>query len=92
VTPMAEPGYPQPFRVLWAAPESETGKRFEVRYRAGKGEWETWLEDTSRRSAVFGRNRKPSRIRDGVEFRFEARTLRTKRKRSGWSPPLVIGP
>jgi hypothetical protein len=90
VAPAAEPGYPRPFRVRWATPASETGRRFDIRFRAGKGPWEMWLRDTKRRSAVFGRDGRPAAIRDGARYRFQARALRTKLKRSDWSPALPV--
>jgi plastocyanin len=91
VRPAAERGYPRPFRVRWATPRSETGRRFEVRYKSGAGSWEPWLRDTERHSAVFGGDHDPVRVRQGVAYRFQARALRTRRKLSGWSPPLVVG-
>jgi plastocyanin len=91
VIPAGGEAYPAPFKVSWSMRAASTGGRFDVRYRAAGGPWRTWLEDTERRAAVFGRERRPLRVRDGASYRFQVRTLRTDRKRSGWSPPLVVG-
>jgi plastocyanin len=92
VAPAADPGYPEPFRVRWATSASETGRRFDVRYKAGNGRWKIWLDDSKRRSAVFGRAGKPVAVGDGIAYRFEARAIRTRLKRSDWSPALFVGP
>jgi plastocyanin len=92
VQPAGGGAYPRPFRVQWARPASETGRRFDVRFKVGGGRWQSWLEETERRSALFGRRERPAEIRNGVPYRFQARALRTGRKRSDWSPALLVGP
>jgi hypothetical protein len=92
VRPEGGEAYPRPFRVRWATPASETGRSFEVRYRAGAGAWRTWFRDTERGLAVFGRDRRPARVREGVAYRLQVRALRTRLKRSDWSPSLLVGP
>jgi plastocyanin len=91
VTPSGGEAYPKPFRVAWASKATETGKRFDVRFKAGDGRWKIWREDTRTLSGVFGRNGEPARVKDGTHYSFQARSLRTTRKRSDWSPPLAVG-
>lgn len=102
IRPEAAAGYPKPFRVSWGSPETETGKRFDVRYKvdgsaarargARRSSWRTWREDTKSFSGVFGRRGKPERVRSGRTYRFQARSKNGNRNRSGWSPTLTVGP
>ena len=63
-----------PFTVRWASAASETGSVFDIQFRVGSGDWRTWRRDTTTFSGVFGRNRNPVRVRDGVLYRFRARS------------------
>ncbi len=92
VRPVAASGYPDPFVVSWATRATETGRRFDVRYKAGGGKWRVWREDTTGLKATFGRNDQPVEIKDGVTYQFQARSKRTDKKFSGWSPTLKVGP
>jgi plastocyanin len=63
-----------PFTVRWASTASETGSVYDVQFRVGSGDWRNWRTDTITLSGVFGRNRNPVRVRDGVLYRFRARS------------------
>jgi plastocyanin len=63
-----------PFTVRWATEASETGSVYDVQFRVGSGDWRNWRTDTITLSGVFGRNRNPVRVRDGVLYRFRARS------------------
>jgi plastocyanin len=63
-----------PFTVRWATEASETGNIYDVQFRVGSGDWRNWRRDTSTLSGVFGRNGVPVRVRDGVLYRFRARS------------------
>jgi plastocyanin len=104
VQPEAADGYPRPFRVFWGSHETQTGTHFDVRYkvervgslaRRGKAKrstWRVWRVDARRFSGVFGRRGKPVRVRGDRAYRFQARSKAGERRRSGWSPPLTVGP
>jgi plastocyanin len=85
-------------RVIWAVPESKTGKRFDVRYRvdgAGGGNWEIWKSQTRKRNLTFGGAQdKPIDFDLTMhDYEFSARSQKgqpSKRKRSGWSPPVLV--
>ncbi|HEV8572147.1 MAG TPA: hypothetical protein VGR49_03730 [Actinomycetota bacterium] len=63
-----------PFTVRWASAASETGSVYDVQFRVGSGDWRNWRTDTTTLSGVFGRNRNPVRVRDGVLYSFRARS------------------
>jgi plastocyanin len=63
-----------PFTVRWATETSQTGSVYDIQFRVGSGDWRNWRTDTSTLSGVFGRNRRPVRVRDGVLYRFRARS------------------
>jgi plastocyanin len=76
-----------PIRVSWAAPDTTTGSKYDVRYRSAK-KWKPWLESTRKLSGTFGK-RKPE-VKVGRSYRFEVRSRSGKKHRSGWSPELVV--
>jgi plastocyanin len=76
-----------PIRVSWAAPDTMTGSKYDVRYRSGK-KWKPWLESTKKLSGTFGK-RKP-KVKAGRSYRFEVRSRSGKKHRSDWSPQLVV--
>jgi hypothetical protein len=78
--------------VTWAQHGADTGDRYDVRFRVGKGRWRIWKRDTRRGHAEFGHNRKPVRLRSNHRYSFEARSQQGKGegKRSGWSPKLKL--
>jgi plastocyanin len=80
--------------VRWAAADTNTGSRFDVRYRVDNRRWKTWKNDTAKVQARFGRNDGP------VDYRPNAHTYRVKvrserrqvAKRSGFSPAIRLNP
>jgi plastocyanin len=62
------------FTVRWATDASETGSVYDVQFKVGAGDWRNWRANTSTLSGVFGRNRNPVRVRDGVLYKFRARS------------------
>lgn len=86
------------FRVLWATAKTQTGSRFDVRFRSFEtdtppsGAWKKWKENTRKRGAVFGRNGKPVVVNsDSTTYQFQARSQKRKEsKRSSWSPKLNV--
>jgi plastocyanin len=84
-----------PFAVRWASPTTRTGRVFDVHYRVGNRPWETWKTDTSKFSAVFGKNGNPEPIDDTKEYDFQARSQRNAQSDgavSRWSPVLEFNP
>lgn len=82
-----------PFRVRWAGSDTDTGRAFDVRYRVGGGAWRAWKKDTTRFSAIFGRNGNPVRLSAGRRYEFQVRSQKrvdTPRQVSGWSPSLTV--
>lgn len=79
------------FTVRWATDASETGSVYDVHFRVGSGEWRRWKRDTTALSGVFGRNGNPVRVRDGVRYRFRARSQEGE-DISGWSPVRSFTP
>jgi hypothetical protein len=76
-----------PIHLSWATPETTTGDSYDLRYRAGK-KWKTWKKDTGRLSGVFGK--KKPKVKAGRSYRFEVRSRSGKKRRSGWSPEIVV--
>jgi hypothetical protein len=77
-----------PIRLSWASADTTTGDGYDVRYRTGK-KWKTWKKDTGKLSGVFGKRKKPVKVKSGRSYRFEARS-RSGKHRSEWSPELVV--
>jgi plastocyanin len=77
-----------PIRLSWASPDTTTGDSYDVRYRTGK-KWKKWKKDTGKLSGVFGKRKKPVKVKSGRSYRFEARS-RSGNHRSDWSPELVV--
>lgn len=92
VRPVAAPGHPDPFAVSWASRATETGRKFDVRFKIGSGRWQMWRDDTTKFRAIFGAGGRPIEVDVGKTYSFQARSVRTKLKRSGWSPTLTVGP
>jgi plastocyanin len=80
-----------PFTVRWAAETSETGSVYDVQFRVGQGDWRNWRTDTTSLSGIFGRNRNPVRVRDGVLYRFRARSQEANES-SRYSPVRSFRP
>jgi plastocyanin len=79
--------------VQWADSNTNTGSRFDVRYRVDRGRWRTWRNDTSRFQGNFGRNDHPVNYRPNRHtYKIEVRSERGRvSKRSHWSPALTLG-
>ena len=91
VRPEAGEGGPGPFRVRWATDGSETGRRYDVRFKVGDGPWRIWQENTRKHSGIFNAtaSAKPS-APAGQRILIQARSENTERQASHWSPPLRI--
>jgi plastocyanin len=76
--------------VRWANSNTNTGSRFDVRYRVDQRRWKTWKNDTRAFSANFGRNDNPVDYRPSIHnYKLKVRSERRKvSKRSDWSPAL----
>jgi hypothetical protein len=81
VTPAVAPTDPGqgPIRLSWASPDTTTGNSYDVRYRTGK-KWKKWKKDTGKLSGVFGKGKKPVKVRSGRAYRFEARSRAGKHR------------
>ena len=76
-----------PFTVTWALPGTNTGTRFDIRFRRGTtGAFTTWRNDTSARSGVFGQAGAPVTVAPGQTYQFQARSQKAPSQQSDWSP------
>ena len=80
--------------VRWASSNTDTGSRFDVRYRVDKRRWKTWKNDTRAFHAAFGRNDRPVNYRPNRHtYKIKVRSERRRvTKRSDWSPVLTLNP
>ena len=78
--------------VRWANANTDTGSRFDVRYRVDQRRWKTWKNDTRAFHAFFGRNDNPVNYNpDNHNYRIKVRSERRRvSKRSDWSPALTL--
>ena len=78
--------------VRWANATTNTGSRFDVRYRVDQRKWKTWKNDTSGFHAFFGRNDNPVNYNpDRHNYKIKVRSERRRvSKRSDWSPALSL--
>ena len=78
--------------VQWANSSTDTGSRFDVRYRVDQRRWKTWKNDTPRFHAAFGHNDHPVNYRPNRHtYKIQVRSERRRvEKRSDWSPPLAL--
>jgi plastocyanin len=79
--------------VRWADSNTNTGSRFDVRYKVDQRRWKKWKNDTSGFRGFFGRhdnpvNYNPNRHNYKIKVRSERRQVS---KRSNWSPALRLG-
>lgn len=74
-----------PFKVIWATGASETGSRYDVKYRVGGGSWKIWKRNVTGNRAVFGKGGNPVQVSDGTTYAFRARSKEGSVK-SRWSP------
>jgi plastocyanin len=80
--------------VQWADSNTDTGSRFDVRYRVDKRRWKTWKNDTPKFNAAFGHNDKPVNYRPNRHtYKIKVRSERRRvKKHSDWSPRLTLNP
>ena len=79
------------FVVTWASAATETGDRFDVRYRIDGGTWAKWKTSTAGFSATFGANGDPVTLMPGHTYQVEARSKEAgATSKSNWSPPVTV--
>jgi plastocyanin len=78
--------------VRWADSNTNTGSRFDLRYRVDHRKWKLWKNDTRKLQGRFGHNDGPVNVNlNRHTYKIEARSERRKvSKRSGWSPALTL--
>ncbi|MEK6272105.1 MAG: hypothetical protein AABM42_05590 [Actinomycetota bacterium] len=78
--------------VHWANSATDTGSRFDVRYRVDQRKWKTWKNDTPTFHAAFGHNDRPVNYRPSLHtYKIKVRSERRRvKKRSDWSPVLTF--
>lgn len=77
-------------KVTWATPNSTTGDRFDVQFRTkGTPKWKQWFDNTRRRSATFGANNMPIKVKPQRTYQLRVRSAKGtgSGKESGFSPP-----
>jgi plastocyanin len=89
VTPVVTDIKAKSFRVTWGNDETTTGSKFDVKYRKGSGKFKKWLKDTKKTSRVFGKKKKPIKVKPGQSYEIQVRSKSGKHK-SGYSPPLPV--
>jgi aldose sugar dehydrogenase len=88
VAPMLLGGPPgNPFTLRWATGDTDTGDTFDVDYKVDNGSWIHWKTNTSRFSAVFGKNGNPVTIQPGKDYSFRVRSS-GEEGTSKWSPAV----
>jgi hypothetical protein len=82
------------FKVQWARRNgNHTGSRFDVRYRVDSRRWKVWKNDTANFHGTLGARDRPVRVSPAHDYRIEVRSEKRKvKRRSDWSPPLVVSP
>jgi plastocyanin len=78
--------------VRWADSNTNTGSRFDVRYRVDRRKWKLWKNDTRKLQGTFGHNDRPVNFSlNRHTYKIEARSERRQvSKRSDWSPALAL--
>jgi plastocyanin len=78
--------------VVWADANTDTGSRFDVRYRVDQRRWKTWKNDTPSFHAAFGHNDNPVNYRPNRHtYKIKVRSERRRvKKHSDWSPRLTL--
>src|SRR5262249_34488860 len=77
------------FKVTWANNGTKTGNKFDVKYKVGSKS-KTWLKETTKNSATFGKKKKPIKVKSGQHISIQVRSIQGKKNKSGYSPPLVV--
>lgn len=83
------------FGVQWAVAESDTGNRYDTRYKGPgtNGEYKTWTKNTSEVEAVFGQGNDPVNVKPGKTYSVQVRSEDSsdpKKRKSDWSPALKL--
>jgi plastocyanin len=80
------------FAVRWAPTSSNTGGKFDVRYRVDGGTWKVWKNDTTGRQATFGGSNKPVHVTAGHTYDVQVRSEKSTdtSKTSDWSPAARV--
>jgi len=78
--------------VQWANSGTNTGSRFDVRYRVDHRRWKIWKNDTPKFRGAFGHKDRPVNFNPNRHtYKIEVRSERTQvKKRSDWSPALTL--
>jgi plastocyanin len=77
------------FLVRWASASTNTGDRFDVRYRVDGGTWTFWKQNTTSFTATFG-NGDPVTLASGHTYQVDVRTKKAgTTEKSKWSPALT---
>jgi len=82
------------FGVAWAPTSSNTGGKFDVRYRVDGGAWKVWKNDVTGRQATFGAANNPVHVAAGHTYDIQARSEKSVNTSaaSGWSPAARVTP
>jgi plastocyanin len=93
VKPTAESITKKSFKVIWASATSDTGNKFDVKYSVDGKKTKTWLSDTNKTSAKFGKKKKPVKVKPGHDYTITVRSKKgsSAQHTSGFSPPLIVG-
>jgi plastocyanin len=80
------------FGVKWAPLSSNSGGKFDVRYRIDGGTWKVWKNDVTGRRATFGANNKPVHVTAGHTYDIQGRSEKSTNTSavSGWSPTARV--
>jgi hypothetical protein len=90
IIPTSRPGQ---VLIRWASEDTNTGSRFDVRYRVDNRRWKTWKNDTAKTQGRFGRNDNPVNYTSRHTYKVKVRSERRNvSRRSGFSPPLSLIP
>ena len=80
-----------PFTATWALPGTNTGTRFDVRFRRGTtGPFTAWRNDTATRTGIFGQAGAPVTVAPGQTYQIQARSQKAPSQQSDWSPVLTF--
>jgi plastocyanin len=84
------------YGVQWAVEESNTGDRYDVRYKGPgtNGKYKTWLKNQSEVEAIFGQDNDPVNVKPGKTYNVQVRSedsSNPSKEKSGWSPALKLG-
>ena len=79
--------------VGWAHSGSDTGDRYDVRYKGPGTEhrYKSWLKNTTDEEGSFGAGNEPVKVKPGKKYSFQARSETSLTgKHSDWSPALKV--